>query len=268
MHDLLPFIVSGTAVGAVYGLAATGLVLTYKTSGIFNFGHGALATAAAYVFYWLTVAHAWDWKAALAVSVLVVGPLLGIAMEQFGRRLASQPTALKIVGTVGLVLLVQGLASIKYGTTTIPVKQFLPGAGDSFRVAGVVVTYDKVIITGVALLAVAVLYAFFRWSRMGLAMRAVVDDPGLLAMQGTDPRRVRLVAWIIGSTFAALSGVLIAPLIGLDAILLTFMVVQAFAAAAIGGFSSIPLTLLGGVLVGVAADVANKYALNHSWLSG
>jgi ABC-type branched-subunit amino acid transport system ATPase component/branched-subunit amino acid ABC-type transport system permease component len=268
MHDILPFVVSGVAVGAVYGLAATGLVLTYKTSGIFNFGYGALATAAAYVFHWLTVDHGVDWKVALAVSVLGVGPLLGLVMEQFARRLAPQPTALKIVGTVGLVLLVQGLASIKYGTTTIPVRQFLPGANDSFRLAGVVVTYDKVIITAVAVLAVTVLYGFFRWSRAGLAMRAVVDDPALLAMQGTDPRRVRRLAWVIGSTFAALSGVLITPLIGLDAVLLTFMVVQAFAAAAIGGFSNIPMTLAGGILVGVAADVANKYALGTSWLSG
>lgn len=268
MKDILPFVVSGIAVGAVYGLAATGLVLTYKTSGIFNFGFGALATAAAYVFHWLTVDRGLDWKPALVLSVLVLGPLLGLLMERFARRLAPQSTALKIVGTIGLVLLVQGFASIEYGTTTIPVEQFLPGASDAFRVAGVVVTYDRVVITVVAVVTVVALYAFFRWSRSGLAMRAVVDDPELLAMHATDPTRVRRVAWIIGSTFAALAGVLITPLIGLDAILLTFMVVQAFAAAAIGGFASIPVTLAGGILVGVAADVANKYALGNDWLSG
>ena len=268
MNDLLPFVVSGIAVGAVYGLAATGLVLTYKTSGIFNFGYGALATAAAYFFYFLTVQHHVDWKLALVLSVLVLGPLLGLLMEQFARRLAPQPTALKIVGTVGLVLFVQGLASIEYGTTTIPMDQFLPGANDSFRVAGVVITFDKVIITAVAVIAVAALYALFRFSRKGLAMRAVVDDPDLLAMQATDPSRVRRLAWIVGSTFAALSGVMITPLIGIDAILLTYMVVQAFAAAAIGSFSNIPATLAGGIVVGVAADVANKYALGNDWLSG
>ena len=268
MGELLPFIVSGIAVGAVYGLAATGLVLTYKTSGIFNFGQGALAAVAAYAFYWLHVDLGLDWKPALAVSVLVVGPLMGLAMERIATSLRPQPTALKIVGTVGLVLLVQGLAAIKYGPNTIRVEQFLPGARDSFTVADVVVTYDKVIIAAVAVIAVAALYAFFRWSRSGLAMRAVVDDPDLLAMQATDPRRVRRIAWVIGATFAALSGVLITPLIGLDAILLTFMVVQAFAAAAIGGFSNIPLTLAGGVLVGIAADVASKYSIDATWLSG
>jgi ABC-type branched-subunit amino acid transport system ATPase component/branched-subunit amino acid ABC-type transport system permease component len=268
VNDLLPFVVSGVALGAVYGLAATGLVLTYKTSGIFNFGYGAVATAAAYVFHWLHVDHGWDWVPAVLVAVALVGPLLGLGLQRFATALAPQPTPLKIVGTVGLILLVQGLASIRYGSTTIPVDQFLPRGEDSFRLGGVVVTYDKVILTLVAVVAVLALYAFFRWSRLGLAMRAVVDDPDLLAMHATDPQRVRRVAWVVGATFAALSGVLVAPLIGLDAILLTFLVVQAFAAAALGGFSSIPLTLAGGIAVGIAANVAKRYALDHQWLSG
>jgi len=268
MTDLLPFIASGIPVGAIYGLAATGLVLTYKTSGIFNFGHGALATAAAYVYYWLTVSVGLGTPLALLLSVGVLGPMLGLVMGGVAKKLAPQTPAMKIVGTVGLVLLVQGLATVQFGATTIPMKSFLPGTETTFTVFSVVVSVDQVIITTVAVVAVLALYAMFRWSRMGLAMRAVVDDPDLLAMHGTDPRRVRRLAWVIGSTFAALSGVLIAPLIGLDAILLTFMVVQAFAAAAFGGFSNIPLTLLGGLVVGVLSAVANKYALGHAWLSG
>ena len=77
LTNLLPFIVSGIATGSIYGLAATGLVLTYKTSGIFNFGYGALATAAAYVFYWLYVDHGVDWKLAAFLSVFVLGPADG-----------------------------------------------------------------------------------------------------------------------------------------------------------------------------------------------
>jgi ABC-type branched-subunit amino acid transport system ATPase component/branched-subunit amino acid ABC-type transport system permease component len=249
-------------------LAATGLVLTYKTSGIFNFGYGALAAIAAYAFYWLHVEQGLPWGVACAISVLGVGPLVGLVMERFAARLAPQRPALKIVGTIGLVLVVQGLATIRYGHTTLPVPQFLPGAKDSFRLFGVVITYDKVIITGVALLAVGALYAFFRWSRTGLAMRALVDDPDLLAMQGTSPMAVRRIAWVIGSTFAALAGVLITPLVGLDAILLTYLVVQAASAAAIGGFASIPLTFAGGVLIGIGANVAQKYSFNTEWLAG
>jgi ABC-type branched-subunit amino acid transport system ATPase component/branched-subunit amino acid ABC-type transport system permease component len=266
--DLLPFIVSGIATGAIYGLAGTGLVLTYKTSGIFNFGQGALATAAAYIFYWLYVDHEVDWKLAFVVSVFIVGPLLGLLMERIARRLTPQRTAWKIVGTVGLVLIVQGLGTIKYGTDPLPVPQYLPKGTETFRVLGVNVGYDQLIVTIISLIAVAALYALFRFTRLGISMRAVVDDPDLLDIQGTSPSRIRRISWIIGATFAALSGVLIVPMIGLESIALTFLVVQAFGAAAIGFFSSIPLTYLGGILIGVVADISKKYVLDVDWLGG
>src|SRR5262249_48329393 len=126
LSHLLPFIVSGIATGAIYSLAGTGLVLTYKTSGIFNFGHGALATAAAYIFYWLYNQHDVDWKIAALVSVFGVGVVLGLGMELISRKLARQGTAWKIVGTVGLILIVQGLGTVKYGTDTRPVQKSLP----------------------------------------------------------------------------------------------------------------------------------------------
>ena len=268
MHDLLPFIVSGIPIGAIYGLAATGLVLTYKTSGIFNLGHGAIATFVAYCYYWLTAVHGWSTWPALAVAVLVVGPLIGLALERFASQLAPQTQALKIVGTIGLVLLVQGLASIKFGTLTLRLPAFIPGADQKVTIGGVVITYDQIAITGFVLVVVAALAGIFRWTRTGVAMRAVVDDSELLAGLGRNPQTIRRYAWVIGATLAGASGVLIAPIIGLDAILLTYMVVQAFAAAAIGGFTNVPVTLLGGLAVGVLSAVANKYALGHESLSG
>jgi ABC-type branched-subunit amino acid transport system permease subunit len=90
-------------------------------------------------------------------------------------------------------------------------------------------------------------------------MRAVVDNPTLVGLTGERPLRVRRAAWAIGSAFAALSGILLAPTVGLDALLLTLLVIQAFGAAAIGLFSNLPATYLGGILVGIAASVATKY---------
>lgn len=268
MSTILPFIVAGIASGAIYGLAATGLVLTYKTSGIFNFGHGALATAAAYIFYWMHVDHGWDWKLSMFVAVLVVGPLMGLVMELIARRLTHQRTAWKVVGTVGIILIVQGLGTIKYGVDARRVEQYLPKGSDTFRIFDVNIRWSQVIVTVVALLAVAALYALFRFTRLGIAMRAVVDDPDLLDLQGTSPVRVRRISWIIGSTLASLSGVLILPFIGLEAITLTFLVVQTFGAAAIGLFSSIPLTFLGGILVGVGESLLTKYEVTYPEIVG
>ena len=268
LSDFLPFVVAGIAAGAVYGLAGTGLVLTYKTSGIFNFAHGAVAAAAAYLFYFLNTEQGVGWVPSLLISVLGLGVAVGLLFERGASRLSQQPVALKIVATIGVVLIVQGLATIKFGANTITSPHFLPSAQDSFEVADVVITYEQVIVTCVALAAVALLYGLFRWTRTGVAMRAVVDDPDLLAMQATNPAGPRRLAWLIGTTFAALSGVLIAPMVGLDSILLTFLVVQAFGAAAIGAFGSIPLTFLGGVLIGVASALSTKYVVDVSWLSG
>ena len=268
MNSLLPFIVSGLVVGAIYGLAGTGLVLTYKTSGIFNFGHGAVAAAAAYVFYWLYVSLSVPWPVALFVSVAVLGPLLGLVFEYVGRYLSEQSPAMKVAGTVGTVLIVSGIATVAFGPNLLQLPQYLPDGAETVQIAHVYVSYAQITTVGVSLVIVGGLYALFRFTRTGVAMRAVVDDPQLLALHGTSPTRVRRTAWVIGSTLAALSGVLLAPIVGLQAITLTFIVVQAFGAAAIGGFTNIPLTYVGGLVIGVVASVSTRYAVYHAWLSG
>jgi ABC-type branched-subunit amino acid transport system ATPase component/branched-subunit amino acid ABC-type transport system permease component len=265
---VLPYIVIGITTGAIYGLAATGLTLTYKTSGIFNFAHGAVATAAAYFYFWLEHDHGWHWLPAALFSVFVLGPLMGLFLERLSRHLSQQRTAMKIVGTVGLILVVQGLASVKYGEDTVAVEHYLPKGQELFRLFGTNVSYEQLMILIISLVCVVGLFLFFRLTRMGLAMRAVVDSPDLLDLSGTSPTVVRRTAWIIGATFAALSGVLMAPIFGLNSIVLTFLVVQAMAAAAMGYFSSIPLTYAGALVIGICADVSKKYVLPHPLLKG
>jgi ABC-type branched-subunit amino acid transport system ATPase component/branched-subunit amino acid ABC-type transport system permease component len=266
--ELIPFIVAGVAIGSIYGMTACGLVLTYKTSGIFNFGYGAIATAAAYVFYWLHITHGLPWGLALAIAVFALGPVMGLVLTPMARRLATQPASSKIVATIGLILIVQGVGTVMYGSDTILVPPYLPSATSSFEVGGVRVQYAQLTVFAVGVLGIIALFALFRWSRTGLRMRAVVDNPELLASGGTSSNVIRRISWIIGSTFAALSGVLILPFIGLNALSLTLLVVQAFGAASLGAFSSIPLAFCGALVLGVAASVSTKYVVSVSWLSG
>ncbi|MGH9037896.1 MAG: ABC transporter permease subunit [Acidimicrobiia bacterium] len=266
MTDLWPFIITGIATGSVYGIAAMGLVLTYKTSGIFNFAHGALAAASAYAFYELHVQHGLPWPLATLLCVAVLGPLAGFCVEYFARRLATVTSAMRIVGSIGLLLVIQGAAHVRYGTTAINFPPFLPLR--LFRVGGVFLTADRIIVTVLGLVVVVTLFTFFRFSRLGLYLRAVVDNPGLLDLAGTSPRQIRRVSWAIGCAFASLSGILLAPLIGLDAILLTLLVVQAFGAAAVGGFTSLPLTYVGGLIIGVVGALSTKYVADFPSLAG
>lgn len=267
LQDFLPFIVIGIATGSVYGLAATGLVLTYKTSGIFNFAYGALASLSVFVFYFLHTEHGMAWPLAAAVCLLVLAPLEGLGMELLARSLEPVGDTLKVVATVGLLLMVLGIGQLWYGSiSSTSVPQFLPQ--ESIPIGGVEVGWDQIIVVIISVLACGVLFYFFRHVRLGAAMRGVVDNPDLVSMTGENPVRVRRWAWIIGMVFASMAGLLLAPSLNLDALVITMLVVQAFGAAAIGYFSSLPLTFLGGLFIGVAGALSAKYAVSISWLSG
>jgi ABC-type branched-subunit amino acid transport system permease subunit len=124
------------------------------------------------------------------------------------------------------------------------------------------------VVLAVALLLALGLFVFFRRSRLGLSMQAVVDDPDLVGLAGTSAVRVRTAAWTIGLATAALSGVLLGPSVGLNAPLLTLLVVQAFGAAAVGGFSNLPAVYGGGLVLGVAAALTTKFVPDAPWLRG
>jgi ABC-type branched-subunit amino acid transport system ATPase component/branched-subunit amino acid ABC-type transport system permease component len=257
--DFLPFVIAGLVTGAIYGLSGVGLVLTYKTSGIFNFAQGSLATISAFAFYTMSVQHSVPWPVAGVIAVFVVGPLLGLAMERLARVLAGSSFTIQVAGMVGILLMVEAAVQLIYGTsTTRVVPQYLPAGG--VRIGGTFVSYADIVIFGVAVLLTAGLHVYLKRARAGLAMRAVVDDPALLDLAATSPVRIRRRAWIIGSTLAALSGVLLAPLLPeIDATTLTLLIISAFGAAAIGGFTALPGTFAGGLVIGVAEAVAGKY---------
>lgn len=266
MQDLLPFIIIGITTGAVYGLAATGLVLTYKTSGIFNFAYGAVAAISVFVFYWLHVQHHMPWPLAGLICLAVVGPIQGLLMERLARALDPLGSGVRVVATVGIILVVIGIGTLWYGNTQTLVPSYLPSSG--FKISGVVVQWSQVIVTAISVALTVALYVLFRYVRLGIAMRAVVDNPVLISLTGDSPIRVRRWAWLIGSVFASLAGLLLAPQLSLDGLTLTLLVVQAFGAAAIGYFSNLPLTFAGGLLVGIAGSLATKYTVAHPAIAG
>jgi ABC-type branched-subunit amino acid transport system ATPase component/branched-subunit amino acid ABC-type transport system permease component len=263
---LLPYIVVGIVTGSVYGLSGVGLVLTYKTSGIFNFAQGALATVAAYVFYFLYVDRNVPWPIAALISVVVLGAAMGIGFEAMAKNIARASLALRVIATIGILLVIEAVFTIIGGGTTLTLPHFLPMS--TVKILGAFVTCEQIIITVIALGSTIALYAFFRFSRMGKSMRAVVDDPDLLGLAGTSPVAVRRWSWVIGCVFAAMSGVLLAPSVPLDASVLTLLIIPAFGAAAIGRFSSLPITMAGGIAIGIVASILTKYINSTSLLSG
>lgn len=268
MHQFLPFIVIGLANGAVYGLAGLGLVLTYKTSGIFNVGYGAVAALDVYLFYFLHAEHRMPWPVAAVISLFVFAPLLGLVLEVLARSLSAASETVKVVATVGLILIVLALGNLWHPTNAPAFPPFLPQS--TVRILSVNITWGQIIVFVFSAAASAVLYWFFQSVRLGILMRGVVDNADLVSMSGDDPVLVRRWAWVIGSIFASVAGIMLADNGGLqlDGTTLTTAVFAAFGAAAIGYFTNLPLTFAGGLIVGIAGALVAKYQATLTWVGG
>ncbi|MDX6231854.1 MAG: hypothetical protein QOH68_822 [Nocardioidaceae bacterium] len=259
MSEFILFVVTGLAAGSVYALAGAGLVLTFKTSGVFNFAHGALATIAAYSFFEASVSRGWSWPIAAFTSVVVIGILMGLLLEPFARRLRQASLPMQVAGTVGLLLMIQSLIALIYPDEEFrQVPKYLKEGG--FELGGAPVQWSDVVTFAVALVATTVLTLVLRSTRAGVVTRALVDNEELLSLHGINPNAVRRGAWVVGSMLAAASGVLFAPLLPLNSLQITLLVVSAFGAAAVGRFSSLAMTFAGGLLIGVGASLVTRYA--------
>jgi branched-chain amino acid transport system permease protein len=252
--------VAGVATyGCIYALTAMGLVVTYATSGVFNFAQGAIGMMAGFGFWQLSVHFHWPTWAAFIVVVLIATPLAGAAIERvLIRRLEGAGLDATLTVTIGLLLLLIAIASIAWNPAdgrTLP--QFFNG--HQITVGGVVLTWHQLIIVIVAVVAALVLRVFLYRTRPGIAMRAVVDDRELTALSGATPARYAQLGWALGAMLAAISGVLIAPLVNLDINTLTLLVINGYAAAMVGRLRNLPLTFLGGIILGLLQSYAIGY---------
>jgi len=269
-------VLSGAVSGAIYALIASGLSLTYATTGIFNLGFGGVAFTSAFLYYELHSGLNWPAAPAAVLTLIVVGPLLGWVLDRliFGRLTRASDSA-KLMAVVGILIAVPALAKwvvdllVNDGHFNIPTGDQVylsPGVGPAPPVvwhpfAGLTITSDEVIVLGVAALLAAVLWALLHRTRLGLQMRAATDRPELAQLMGVNRSFATGSAWITGTTLACVAGIVGAPIINsLDPVSYITVVFVATAAAAIGGFRSIPLAFAAGLALGVAQNLVAGYA--------
>jgi branched-chain amino acid transport system permease protein len=259
MDQFLQATLTGLAAAAVLAVAASGLVLTYTTTGIFNFAHGAVGMLGAFAYWQLRFGWGWSTPVALVVVLGLLAPLLGVVIERVVMRgLYDAPEPSRVVVSIGLLAALLGLGLWVWPPDVArPFPRFW--GNESVSVLGVNVTWHDVISLATAVgLAVGLRLLLYR-SRPGLAMRAAVDDRPLAMLNGARPHRSAMLAWAIGCTSAAVAGVLVAPTVGLSHVNLTLMIVNAYAAAMIGRLRSLPMTFAGAVLVGLLDAYALAY---------
>jgi branched-subunit amino acid ABC-type transport system permease component len=198
----------------------------------------------------------------VALVVVVFAPLMGLVLERLVfRHLRDAATSVKVVVTVGLLVALQGAAALIWG----PESRFLPPLfpPGSVRVFGDVhLGLDQVVIMAVSLFTVLALGAMVRWTPFGLKVRASVDRPEMAELSGIDTARVSGISWALGFSTAALAGILLAPVLGLEAYVLTLFVIQAFAAALFARLESFALTLAGGFLIAFLEELSSAYLPN------
>ncbi|MCU1590121.1 MAG: amino acid/amide transporter rane protein 2, family / amino acid/amide transporter [Frankiales bacterium] len=259
MTFFLTFLVTGLVVGCIYALTATGLVVTYMTSGIFNFAHGAIGMIAAFIYWQFAIGWGWPVPVALFATLFVAAPLMGAVIERLLiRPIRGASVDLAIVITLALLLLLIGVANVIWkGTAVRIVPPFF--AGHSVRISTLSVTYHQIVVVVVAIAVAVALKLLFSQTRIGIAMRGVVDDPDLAAMAGASPARVQQLSWALGASLAGLAGILLAPLVNLDILTLTLLVINGYAAALVGRLRSLPLTAAGAIALGLMVNAAKIY---------
>ncbi|MCA1727011.1 MAG: ABC transporter permease [Actinobacteria bacterium] len=268
MEVFITFTVFGLATGAVYAVAASGLVVTYVTSGIFNIAHGAIGMFSAFLFWQLHAAWNWPTLWAFLAVILVLAPLMGAVIERvLIRNLRGATIAQSLVVTVGLMVLLLGLAQSVWppGASRTVVGLFTP---KGIHLGEVFVSGHQLFTMAAGIGVAIFIYVFLNRTRVGVAMRAVVDDRNLASLTGARPDRVSQLSWAIGSSLAGLSGILLAPILSLNVITLTLLIVNAFAAAMMGRLKSLPLTFAGALALGLIENYAIGYLRLSGWLAG
>lgn len=258
MSTFLAFTVFGLFSGAAYAIAASGLVLTYTTTRVFNIAHGALGMVMSFVFWDFSVRQGLPTWLALVLVLLVVAPAVGWLLQRFVTRgLGEGPVSVALVVTVGLLVGCIGFATQVWPPEARSVLPFFPTT--SFELGSVIVTGHQVLTILLSAVTALGLYLLLNRTRIGTAMRASVDNPELLKLFGGKPETAAALSWAIGVALAALAGVLLVSQVGLDYYALTLLVINAYAAAMLGRLKSLPMTFAGAMALGLATSYASGY---------
>jgi len=255
----LQLFLSGLLLGGVYGLIAMGFVITYRSAGVFNIAYGQFAVLGAFmawVFLGSPTAPRMPFVPALALT-LAAAVVFALAIERFlFRRMIGKPVVASFMLTLGLLAVLHSVVMLVWGARTTAIATPLP-KGPLF-LGSIVLAREYLLASGLALLLAAGLAAFFRFTRLGLAMRAAYENQTAARCLGVRARRVAQIAWVLCAVIATAGGIIIASVIGVS-LLLSELVMVVLAVVLIGGMDSLGGCLVGGLILAVSQQLASYY---------
>jgi ABC-type branched-subunit amino acid transport system ATPase component/branched-subunit amino acid ABC-type transport system permease component len=263
MEEILKFAALGLGTGALYALGAQGMVLIYRGSGVINFAHGAMALLAAAVF--ADLRSRWHMPVALALPLAVACSGFAGFLVDYGimRRIRDASPLARVVVTLGVLGIIESIVVASYGSGLRFVDSFLPD--HPVDLGGIQLSADRLLLCLIAMVVTGVLWALYRYTEFGRQTTAVAENPRSAAAIGISPNIISHTNWALGAALAGLTGVLLVPLTGLMAATMVLLINPLLAAALVGRFSSFPLTLLGGFLIGIAQSLINYADAGPGW---
>jgi branched-chain amino acid transport system permease protein len=258
--SLLNLVVFALPLAGIYAMFASGLVVVYTTTGVFNFAQGGIGMFMAYVDWELTVHRGIPQAIALPLCVFVIAPIIGIGLDRLiMRHVQGRPLVVQLMVTVGLMFAFIAAANSIWNQEESHSLPPLFG-GHGFNIGDVTLTYHRFTVIVLALLIAVGLRILLFYTRLGIAMRAVVDNRDLAALGGARPALLSSFAWALGCSLAALAGILIAPeTADMSTQVLTLLIITAFSAAVVGRLRSLPLTYLGALILALAVTYVQTF---------
>lgn len=258
--NLLPFVISGLGIGAVYALSGVGLVVLFRATGVLNFAFGAFGAIGAHCAWQLL-----EWKMPLAVAILAAVVVSTTISFLYGRifapLLSHRDIVVRAVGTLPPALLLIAIMGVIWGE--LPRRLQFPTDQMFVTLFAVRLTYTRIIAIILAVVMVVAITLLLNRTRLGLDMRALANDRDLSAILGVRILYTETAAWIITGIFSGLAGLLLADLVRLQGTFLTLLVIPAIAAAILGQLRSLWETAIAGILIGIAEAVLTPIA----WIS-
>lgn len=250
-------LIGGISVGCLYALTALGLVLIFRTSNVVNFAQGEMAMFSAFIAF--SVLQHWHLSYWLSVVVaLIFAFLLGLFVEVvFMRRVQRASTLSQIILTLSLYLVFRGVAGIIWGYTPTAFPTAL--ANTPMHIGEAVMTPNSLFIYGVTAVLLIAFYIIIRYTKLGLAMRAASQSITTSQLMGIRVGMIMSSTWGIATVLGAIAGILIAPQTLLSPTMMSEFAIKGFAAAVLGGFTSLPGAVIGGLIIGITENMFGAY---------
>ena len=258
MLQAVQIVISGAAQGCIYGLIALGLVLIYKTTETVSFAHGELMMLGAFAGYGFMTLLGFPFWLAFVATVLSMG-VFGIALERIViRPILGQPAFTLVMLTIGIGYAARGLVTMIPGIGTETHTLAVPYKDQTWNVGALVLNVEQMVVIAATAILSAVLYAMFRYTRVGIAMQASSQNQLAAYYMGIPVKRLNGLVWGLAAAVAAVAGLLLAPITFVYANM-GFIGLKAIPAAVVGGFGSLPGAIVGGLVIGVVEALSGFY---------